>query len=50
MRALDGTSSPGMTRVVWDLADGDRRPMPAGTYAVTLEVGEPRLSRPAVVR
>jgi hypothetical protein len=50
VRTLEGPSTAGINRVVWDLADAERRPLPPGTYAVTLEAGGRRLTRLAVVR
>jgi hypothetical protein len=35
---------------VWDLADGERRPLPAGRYTATLEAAGVRVARPVVVR
>ena len=49
-RTLRGPAVAGLNRVVWDLADGERKPVGAGGYTITLEAAGRTLRRTAVVR
>src|SRR5690606_9441748 len=50
VRTLRQPGGAGIHRVVWDLRDEDRRPVPPGEYTVTLEAGPTRQARTVVVK
>ncbi|MFW5947706.1 MAG: FlgD immunoglobulin-like domain containing protein, partial [Gemmatimonadota bacterium] len=50
VRTLDVPPEAGLHRVVWDLRDPDRRPVPPGEYTVTLRADGRAQSRPVVVK
>jgi hypothetical protein len=50
VRTLEEPGGAGLHRVVWDLRTGNRRPVPAGTYEVTLEAGAERSTRTLTVK
>ncbi|HXH06858.1 MAG TPA: hypothetical protein VNI83_09740, partial [Vicinamibacterales bacterium] len=45
VRVLEGPARPGLNRVLWNFEDAARRPVPAGTYRITLEVAGMTLQR-----
>ncbi len=44
-RTLQGTANAGLNRVVWDLNDANRRPLQAGEYPATLQIGDRKFSQ-----
>jgi flagellar hook assembly protein FlgD len=49
VRTLTGPGESGLNRVDWDMTGARRQPVAPGTYVVTLQAGEMKLTQRAIV-